>query len=77
GTLPFSPSYASYFSLYCALRQKNPAPFSAYVELVSCDGSMPQAILSTSPERFLTVSDTGAVEMRPIKGTKVRPGWGQ
>lgn len=77
GALPFSPSYASYFSLYCALRQKNPAPFSAYMELVSSDGSTPQAILSTSPERFLTVSDAGAVEMRPIKGTKVRPGWGE
>lgn len=76
GTLPFAPSYASYYSLYCALRQKNPAPFSAYMELVSCDGCTPQAILSTSPERFLTVTDTGAVEMRPIKGTKVRPGWG-
>ncbi|KAL4400231.1 para-aminobenzoate synthase, (PABA) [Malassezia pachydermatis] len=67
--------YNKYFALYCSLRRKNPAPFSAYVELPTVHGT-PQAILSTSPERFLTVSDRGTVEMRPIKGTKVRPGWG-
>jgi len=75
GTLPSLHDYGSYFALYCALRRKNPAPFSAYMELISLDGT-PQAVLSTSPERFLTVTDTGEVEMRPIKGTKVRPGWG-
>lgn len=75
GRMPSLSSYSSYFALYCALRRKNPAPFSAYMELLSMDGT-PQAILSTSPERFLTVTDSGAVEMRPIKGTKVRPGWG-
>jgi para-aminobenzoate synthetase component I len=50
---------------YQALRVINPAPFSAYF-------STPYAqILSASPERFLKVED-GAVETRPIKGTRRR-----
>jgi para-aminobenzoate synthetase component 1 len=50
---------------YQALRIINPAPFSAYF-------STPYAqILSASPERFLKVED-GAVETRPIKGTRRR-----
>ncbi|MGH8751290.1 MAG: aminodeoxychorismate synthase component I, partial [Burkholderiales bacterium] len=50
---------------YQALRIINPAPFSAYL-------NTPQAqILSASPERFLKVRN-GAVETRPIKGTRPR-----
>ena len=50
---------------YQALRVINPAPFSAYL-------STPYAaILSASPERFLRV-EGGAVETRPIKGTRRR-----
>lgn len=75
GTVPGLHGYEEYFLMYCHLRRKNPAPFGAYLELLPLYGK-PQAILSTSPERFLTVSDDGNVEMRPIKGTKVRPGWG-
>lgn len=52
--------------LYARLRARTLAPFSAYVQL-------PQAaILSASPERFLCCSPTGAVETRPIKGTRPR-----
>jgi para-aminobenzoate synthetase component 1 len=52
---------------YQALRVINPAPFSAYL-------STPYAqILSSSPERFLRV-DRGAVETKPIKGTRPRAG---
>jgi para-aminobenzoate synthetase component 1 len=52
---------------YQALRLANPAPFSAYL-------STPYAhILSTSPERFLHV-ESGAVETKPIKGTRPRAG---
>jgi para-aminobenzoate synthetase component I len=52
---------------YQALRVLNPAPFSAYV-------STPYVtLLSASPERFLRVRD-GAVETRPIKGTRPRTG---
>ena len=52
---------------YQALRVINPAPFSAYL-------STPYAqILSSSPERFLRVQ-RGAVESKPIKGTRPRAG---
>jgi para-aminobenzoate synthetase component 1 len=52
---------------YQALRIVNPAPYSAYLRT-------PQGvILSASPERFLHVRD-GAVETRPIKGTRARVG---
>ncbi|MCG8324975.1 MAG: aminodeoxychorismate synthase component I [Thiotrichales bacterium] len=53
------------WSLYRNLRQLNPAPFSAYMNLDEC------AVLSSSPERFLKVAD-GHVETKPIKGTRRR-----
>lgn len=50
---------------YQALRQLNPAPFSAYL-------SLPWAkVLSCSPERFLEVR-RGQVVTQPIKGTRRR-----
>jgi para-aminobenzoate synthetase len=51
------------FDLYRALRAANPAPFSAYLRM----GEV--AVLSSSPERFLSVDRDGAIEARPIKGT--------
>jgi para-aminobenzoate synthetase component 1 len=50
---------------YCALRSVNPAPFAAYLNTPWVK------ILSASPERFLHVRD-GAVQTRPIKGTRAR-----
>ncbi|WFD29492.1 aminodeoxychorismate synthase [Malassezia sp. CBS 17886] len=70
-------NYDPLFDLYCGLRRRNPAPFAAYLELAPVGGKTPLAILSTSPERFLTVTREGSVEMRPIKGTLVRPGFGK
>ncbi|HXD86879.1 MAG TPA: aminodeoxychorismate synthase component I [Urbifossiella sp.] len=51
--------------LYARLRHLNPAPFAAYFDLGDFQ------ILSASPERFLKV-ENGAVETRPIKGTRPR-----
>ncbi len=52
--------------LYTRLRDESPASFAAFLEF---DGS---AILSSSPEMFLRVGSDGAVETRPIKGTRPR-----
>ena len=52
--------------LYQRLRQRNAAPFAAYLDF-------PEAVvLSASPERFLRVNAAGHVETRPIKGTRPR-----
>ena len=54
------------WELYRRLRAQNPAPFAAYVDF-------PEAlVLSASPERFLAADPSGAVETRPIKGTRPR-----
>src|SRR5690606_18881305 len=50
---------------YQQLRERCPTPFAAYLE------STDHAMLCLSPERFLKVAD-GAVETRPIKGTRPR-----
>ena len=52
--------------LYRHLRRANPAPFAAYLRLGD------RAVLSSSPERFLSVSRGGEAEARPIKGTSRR-----
>jgi len=49
--------------LYRTLRRVNPAPFSAYLRFGE------QAVLSSSPERFLSVGRDRWVEAKPIKGT--------
>ncbi|MCP4393866.1 MAG: aminodeoxychorismate synthase component I [Alphaproteobacteria bacterium] len=62
--LPLKPEY---FELYKTIRKENPAPFSAFIRL---DDN--HAILSASPERFLSLSADGIVDTRPIKGTRPR-----
>lgn len=54
------------FELYRQLRRINPAPFAAYLKL----GEL--AVLSSSPERFLSVDRERRVQARPIKGTTPR-----
>ncbi|HEY0218260.1 MAG TPA: aminodeoxychorismate synthase component I [Afipia sp.] len=49
--------------LYRTVRRLNPAPFAAFIR-------WPEgAVLSASPERFLSVDADGHVETKPIKGT--------
>jgi aminodeoxychorismate synthase component I len=54
------------WALHGALRQLNPAPFAAYLELPG------QTLVSCSPERFLCLGRDGWAESRPIKGTRPR-----
>jgi len=54
------------FDLYRNLRRGNPAPFAAFLKL----GDV--AVVSSSPERFLSVDRERRVEARPIKGTTKR-----
>jgi para-aminobenzoate synthetase len=54
------------FDLYRNLRRSNPAPFAAYLKL----GDV--AVVSSSPERFLSVDRERTVQARPIKGTSSR-----
>ncbi|MGB1198511.1 MAG: aminodeoxychorismate synthase component I [Thalassotalea sp.] len=65
-TQRFSATYqGDEFSAYLALREKNQAPFSAFMRFND------RAILSVSPERFLKLNDN-KVQSKPIKGTQVR-----
>jgi anthranilate/para-aminobenzoate synthase component I len=54
--------------LAAALRARAPAPFGALI--ASADGAA--ALVGNSPERFLALDGGGAVETRPIKGTRAR-----
>ena len=62
--------HTSNLALYQRLRQRCPAPFSGV--LIGGGGAAGEAVLSTSPERFLEVMPDGAVQTRPIKGTRPR-----
>jgi para-aminobenzoate synthetase component 1 len=54
------------FGLFVTLSKVSPAPYSAFLKLGET------FILSSSPERFLTLSKDGRVETRPIKGSAKR-----
>ncbi|MCK5889615.1 MAG: aminodeoxychorismate synthase component I [Methylococcales bacterium] len=60
-----SPCAGNPWVAYQKLREINPAPFSAYLNFPEVQ------ILSSSPERFLKVTE-GIVETKPIKGTRTR-----
>jgi para-aminobenzoate synthetase len=53
-------------ALYRVLRAVNPAPYAAFLRLAGVD------VLSSSPERFVSVDRGGRVEAKPIKGTAAR-----
>ncbi|MFY8095708.1 MAG: aminodeoxychorismate synthase component I [Niveispirillum sp.] len=52
---------------YRRLRPRTAAPFSAFLNL-----GAGRAVASGSPERFLSLTAEGAIETRPIKGTRPR-----
>ena len=65
-TQRFSAQYqGDEWQAYLQLRDKNAAPFSAFIRLQQ------GAVLSISPERFLQLH-SGKVETKPIKGTRPR-----
>ncbi|MGJ9372692.1 anthranilate synthase component I family protein [Nesterenkonia sp. CF4.4] len=64
GTL--APGRARGVDLFAVLRARNRAPFTAFLSIGGTE------ILSTSPERFLSVSAGGTVRSEPIKGTRPR-----
>jgi para-aminobenzoate synthetase len=55
-----------WLDLYRVMRRINPAPHAAFLRWSG------GAILSASPERFLSVDRVGQVEAKPIKGTAAR-----
>jgi para-aminobenzoate synthetase component I len=59
-------SHESAWSFYVRLRQRNAAPFAAFLEFPEV------VVVSASPERFLRVDADRLVETRPIKGTRPR-----
>ena len=56
------------FAVYRRLRAVNPAPFAAFVKVPGL------TLASASPERFMQIKPGGAMETRPIKGTRKRSG---
>ncbi|XP_021295417.1 aminodeoxychorismate synthase, chloroplastic isoform X2 [Herrania umbratica] len=54
--------------LYLHLREKNPAPYAAWLNFSKQNLS----ICSSSPERFLRLDRNGVLEAKPIKGTIAR-----
>lgn len=54
------------YQYYLTLRQMNPTPYAAYMQLADC------AIACSSMERYLQIDTQGNVESKPIKGTLPR-----
>ena len=61
------------WALYRRLRTGDPSLFSAYLDLgPSPETGRPRALLSASPEPFLSLDTQGTVATDPIKGTRPR-----
>ena len=61
------------WGLYRRLRTGDPSLFSAYLDLGPGQlTGKPRALLSASPEPFLSVDTKGAIKTDPIKGTRPR-----
>ncbi len=64
------PNNLSCINLFERLRKFNPAPFSGLI--IATGKAIGEAVISSSPERFLKVLPNNEVESRPIKGTRPR-----
>ena len=53
-------------AVFLKLRLANPAPYSAFMQI---DG---RSVISSSPEQFIRVTNSGQVSTKPIKGTRPR-----
>ncbi|MFM6967002.1 MAG: aminodeoxychorismate synthase component I [Rhodoluna sp.] len=51
---------------FLSLRDRNPAPYSAFVKI---EGT---TLVSSSPEQFIQVKNSGEISSKPIKGTRRR-----
>ena len=68
-----TPFRADPWPLYRRLRTGDPALFAAYLDLGANPlTGAPRAIISASPEPFVSVSSDGLVATNPIKGTRPR-----
>ena len=56
--------------IYLKIRSKLKAPFGGII--INNFDNQKEAVLSTSPERFIKIDDDNYVESRPIKGTRSR-----
>ncbi len=56
--------------IFHRLRQYCPAPFAGVI--IASGEASGEAVITSSPERFIKVLSTGEVETRPIKGTRPR-----
>ena len=63
GTLKKKPSF---FELFSALCKSSPSPYSSLIKIGE------YAVISSTPEQFLTVDKKGVAVSRPIKGTSPR-----
>ncbi len=62
-------TYSS-LSIYLKIRRKLQSPFGGII--INNANGINEAVLSTSPERFLKIDKEGYIESRPIKGTRAR-----
>lgn len=63
-----SSTLRGHYDMYLTLREKNAAPYAAYVHFPTYETTL----LCSSPERFMRVNAEGWVDMKPIKGTAKR-----
>ncbi|WGD37487.1 anthranilate synthase component I family protein [Lysinibacter sp. HNR] len=64
--LSFPHSTEDSWHTYQRLRNTNPAPYGAFLRFGE------RSVLSCSPERFVSITPTGVIESKPIKGTAAR-----